>query len=425
MPENTSEVNYKRILLTWLPLAAMWIFMAVEQPAVTSFIARLPDPKRELAIFGAIFAISLIIESPIIQMLSAGTALANSQGNYRLLLRLMNLFAALMVCIHLTLALTPLWRLVIVRLVGLPEEFLENSRSAFLMMTPWASAVGYRRLWQGVLIRHGHSGIIPFTMLFRLLATLLCLGAGLWIRTIPGATAGALALSAGVTVGAVVTYLYLPRALRDLEESPTHMGMRKLLRFYLPLILTAFVNLSARSLITAGIARARRPIDSLAVWPVMSAFLFIFNAMTIAYQEVVIALDVDRESGSRLAKVAVAVGGGLSAMMAAVSLSPLLDLWFLEVSGLTADLMELIPLPIRLVIFVPFLLALISFRRGQLIRQNRTTLVSWGVLVNLFGLLLSVLIVLRIPAANGVLLGAVAILSALTLECCYLFLWVR
>jgi hypothetical protein len=47
-------LSYKRILNTWWPLAASWLLMGAELPALSAFVARLPDPAINLAAYGGI-----------------------------------------------------------------------------------------------------------------------------------------------------------------------------------------------------------------------------------------------------------------------------------------------------------------------------------------------------------------------------------
>ncbi len=82
-----SEIlSQRRIFVFWLPLAAMWIMMAVEQPAIAAVMARLPDPALNLAAFGVTFALALFVEGPVVMLLTAGTALPRDRQSYQRLL---------------------------------------------------------------------------------------------------------------------------------------------------------------------------------------------------------------------------------------------------------------------------------------------------------------------------------------------------
>ena len=47
---NQPLMTYKRILKTWSPLAASWMLMAAELPALSAVVARLPQPEINLYI---------------------------------------------------------------------------------------------------------------------------------------------------------------------------------------------------------------------------------------------------------------------------------------------------------------------------------------------------------------------------------------
>jgi hypothetical protein len=67
----------RRILHTWWPLAASWLLMGAEGPAIFAVMARLANPVINLAAFnGLVYPLALIIESPIIMLLAASTALS-------------------------------------------------------------------------------------------------------------------------------------------------------------------------------------------------------------------------------------------------------------------------------------------------------------------------------------------------------------
>jgi hypothetical protein len=48
--------------------------MAVEGPFLAAVIARLSEPMHNLAAFGVAFSVAMLVESPVIMLLSASTA---------------------------------------------------------------------------------------------------------------------------------------------------------------------------------------------------------------------------------------------------------------------------------------------------------------------------------------------------------------
>jgi hypothetical protein len=87
----------RHILKIWWPLVLSWLFMGLEQPLISAVIARLPEPTIHLAALGGVvFPLALIIESPIIMLLAASTALSDHQQAYRLIYRFMMIASALL-----------------------------------------------------------------------------------------------------------------------------------------------------------------------------------------------------------------------------------------------------------------------------------------------------------------------------------------
>ncbi|WP_455381511.1 hypothetical protein [Salinispira pacifica] len=417
------ELSYRRILMFWAPLAVMWVLMGFEQPALAAVAARLPQPALNLAAFGITFAVALVIESPIIQMLAAATALARDRRHYRRLLRFMHLLAAGLTVTHFLVGITPIYHFALSSLMSVPERLIEPSRIAFLIMTPFSAAVGYRRLWQGVLIRCGRTAVIPVTMIIRISATGLCLTVG-YLLTLPGATLAAISISAGVIAGAIAAGLYSRGAVAsDLEEdSGTSVpGRRELLRFYVPLSLTSVILLASNPALTLGMARSAAPFESLAAWPVINGFMFLFTSMAMSYQEAVIALlERHPESGRRLSRFSVAVGLLLSGLLLISALTPLRTLWFQGVSGLDGELLPYTRTPLFFIAGIPLLLTVKSWLRGVFVRAGDTGVLARGTVLYTVTLLLIVLILPAAARPVGAALAASALLAGHAVENGYL-----
>ena len=83
----TENLTYRKIFLFWGPLALTWLMMAFEQPFLVSVIARLDDAKYNLAAFGIAFSFAMIVEAPVIMLMSASTALVTDRNSFRKLKR--------------------------------------------------------------------------------------------------------------------------------------------------------------------------------------------------------------------------------------------------------------------------------------------------------------------------------------------------
>ncbi len=99
------------------------------------------------------FPFRLIIEAPIIMLLAASTALSRDLPSYRKIYKFMMLTGFSLTLIHILVAFTPLYYLVVRGIIGSPEEIIEPARIGLMFMTPWTWSIGFRRFQQGVMIR--------------------------------------------------------------------------------------------------------------------------------------------------------------------------------------------------------------------------------------------------------------------------------
>jgi hypothetical protein len=126
-----------RIVRTWWPLALSWLLMAVESPAVSAIVARLAEPQINLAAFGGlVWPLALIIESPILMLLSASTALSKDWDLYLRLRRFTMRAGAVLTALHVLIIFTPPYYTVAVKLIGAPAEIVEPARLGLMVMIP-------------------------------------------------------------------------------------------------------------------------------------------------------------------------------------------------------------------------------------------------------------------------------------------------
>ena len=423
----TPALPLRRVLWFWVPLAAMWLLMNVEQPLTAAAVARLSDATRNLAAFGLAFSLAVALEGPIVMLLTAGNALAADRRSYRRLLGFTHAMTVSLTALHLAIGLTPLYATIVRDWIGAPDSLVAVSRGAFLLMLPCSSMVAYRRLWQGVLLRHHQAGRVASIMILRLITMILVLAAGLGMGHWPGAYVAPAAVSAGVTIGAFAAWRFarpLISSLPDLgAEHP--LPWSHLLSFYVPLALTAIATQLVDPLLAYGMSHGARPLESLAVWPVLMGLFGILLGMGRAQQEVAVALLREPHSFNALRTFSYRLAIALTAFIVLLAITPLGNLWFVKLSGLDPELARLLHGPMLILLAVPALGVLRSWWRGVLIHRRRTVPVGIGTALNL-GALLSVSIAgAAWMKAPGVTVAATAFTVSLGIECAYLAWWSR
>jgi len=374
---SQTPLPMRRIVQTWWPLAASWLLMAVELPALSAVVARLANPEINLAAYGGVvFPVSLIIESPIIMLLSASTALSKDWDSYLKLKRFMMRAGAILTALHVLVAFTPLYYVVVVGLIGAPTEIIEPARMGLMIMTPWTWSIAYRRFNQGVLIRFGHSRAVGFGTLIRLSADGLVLAIGYLIGVIPGILVAASAVTTGVVSEAIYAGLRVRPVLRDQlrQAAPVEepLTFRTFLDFYTPLAMTSLLNLLVQPIGSAALSRMPDALASLAVWPVVSGLIFMLRSLGFAYNEVVVAMLDEPRAVYNLRRFAALLAALTTVLLLIIAVTPLAEFWFRRLSALPPLLATLAQWGLQIALPIPGLTVLQSWYQGTLVHSRRT-----------------------------------------------------
>jgi hypothetical protein len=420
-----SDVTLATVARSWWPLAMSWLLMATEQPIAAIVIARLVAPEINLAAWGGVvFPLALVIEAPIIMMLAASTALSKDRASYMALRRFTHRAGLLLTLLHIALAFTPLYDLLVRGLLDVPEEIVEPARLAFMVLTPWTWAIASRRFNQGALIRFGHSRSVAVGTILRLCVSGLLLLAGWWIEQVPGAVVAGVAISVGVIAEAIYANLRIRPLLRgvlahDSGEPP--LRGRAFFAFYFPLSLTPLLTLLTQPLGSAAISRMPLPLESLAVWPIISGLVFIFQASGMALNEVVVTHLGTPGARRSLVRFTLLIAGVMLALQLALVASPGVQRWLEIVNKLSPELAALGVTAFWLALPIAPLRALVSWYQGVLVHAHQTRAITESVAV----FLVVAATVLYIGVVTRVAPGLHVALTAFSLGFACQALWQR
>lgn len=389
-----SALRTSFVLSFWIPLAATWLMMGLEGPYIAAIVARMPDAAYNLAAYGVAFSIAWIVESPIMMLLTASNALVRCAESLHVLRRFAYRLNALLFVVLAVIALPPVFDR-LAALMGLPPDIARLAQMATAVVIPWPAAIGYRRFYQGLMVRAGQTRRVAYGTVVRLTVMSTTAGALAWGSAIPGAVIGGIALVTGVLAEAVASRWMSRDLVAALERTPRPPDQPPLttsgiLHFYVPLALTSVLSLITLPVITFFMGHSRRPIESLAVLPVINAFVFLFRSGGFAYQEVAVALaGVRAEHARDISRVSWMLGGAASGVLALVALTPLSHVWFVTLSGLTPAMAAFAIGPVRLLVLLPVLEYLLQTQRALLILGRRTRRVTVGTGVEAVGLTLA------------------------------------
>ncbi|MFB3855481.1 MAG: hypothetical protein ACE148_16915 [Vicinamibacterales bacterium] len=433
--------SVRRVLLFWLPLAATWLMMGIEGPYIAAIIARMADAKANLAAYGVTFSLAFLAEAPIIMVMTASNTLVADRQSFFALRRFVYALNTGVTVAFLAGLYPPFFRFVTGRLMGLPADIASITHVATAILLPWPAAIGYRRFYQGILIRNHMPRRVAYGTVVRVV-TMSVVGIVLAL-TAPfrGAYVGALALVTGVVAEAVASRVMARHLVRQLRAEPGDGGAhppltpRDIVRFYYPLALTSLITLAVNPVLTFFLAHSRAAIESLAVMPVVTGLAFFFRSGAIAYQETAVALMGQAKApattpvevpgsgpagapgtmrveaaGATLVKAARGLAAATAICLGGIAYSPLADVWFGRVSGLTPDLAHVALWPLRVLALAPPVDYLLTFQRAQFVLARRTRVITFATVVEVFTLVLAMGIGVRGFDMVGALAAALAVL---------------
>lgn len=408
------DLSYKKIFLFWVPLAATWLMMSIEGPYNAAIISRTPNPEYNLAAYGVAFAFALIMEAPVMMLLSASTALVRGYKTY---IKLRNFSLALsiaMTAAMLFVAIPPVADYLLHDVIGLIPEISHLTHQAIIVLLPWPGAIGMRRFYQGVLIANNRTKYVALGTFIRILSMTVT-AMLLWVTLKPpGVLIGAFALSTAVVVEAAVSYIFVRKCIPELKkaEESDDISYREIVTFYHPLALMAFIALGVQPLVTFFIGKAPHPIESLAALPVINAFLFIFRSLGLSYQEVGLALmGKNFLNYDKLRNFAYGFSGVIFLVLTVIAFSPLSMIWFHDISGLSLSLALFSLLPLQIQVILPVVNVAVNFQRAVIMSAKLNTYITWATIIEIT----TIVAVMAVTVYTGSVAGLIGAALAFTL----------
>jgi len=422
MPEET--LTLKRIFHFWIPLAATWFMMAVEGPFLAAVIARLTDPKFNLAAYGVAFSFAILMESPIIMIMSASNALVKDRDSFLKLRNFTYLLNGVITVVMIIFLLPSVFNFITIQLIGLPENVSRLTHYACIVLLPWPAAIGYRRFYQGILVSSHLPKRVAYGTVVRLssmaITALICY----WFFNLTGAVVGTMALSLGVMAEAVASKFMAKKSVNRLllkKSKEKSLSYRFISAFYFPLALTSILSLSVQPMLTFFIGHSRMALESLAVLPVINSLVFIFRCTGFSFQEVAIALfGENNEFYKPLRNFAVLLGIIVTAGLFFVAFTPLSFLWFHKVSGLSLELTRFANLPTKIVSIMPGLVVLLSFQRALLVNNRKTKPITVATVIEVVAIITILLFTIDFFGIVGAVAAAMALIIGRFLANSYL-----
>ncbi|MBX7154384.1 MAG: hypothetical protein K1X91_05445 [Bacteriodetes bacterium] len=429
MIDNSKPITYKYILLFWYPLALTWAMMALEGPVLQAFVSWLPMQKENLAAYGLATNIAMIIESPVIMILSATVALVNNRSSFEKLKRFSNALNILVTVVYLIPLLPPVFNWLAFSVLSLTPEIAALLYKGLLCLVLWSASIGYRRFYQGLMIKRGQTRLVAIGTIARLV-TMALSAIVLSYFPIDGVIVGAGALGAGVLFEAIATRIMandVVRYFRQAESSHTPLTLRSVVSFYIPLALTSVVGMAINPLMAFFMGRFLNPIESLAVFPVIDSFVFQFRSAGFSYQEVGIALLGEHNRNERkIRNVGIGLMAVTTILLVGFAFTPLLHIVYTVFPyHLTPALSWFAILPTQILVLLPILSVLYSLQRSLLINSRLTKQVTVSTIIEISVIGLMLLLMASMFTITGITAVSIALITGKCIANVYLYWYYR
>ncbi len=390
--------------------------MAIESPIALSVISRMANSEINQAAFQPLMALALLIESPVIDLLTTSTTLGKDRQHYEALSRFVWKTMGFVTIVHALVALTPLYWTVTIGIIDLKPEVAAAARPGLMIMVPWSAFIGWRRYLQGLMIRNGLTRLIGLGTTIRMV-TMAIVSLGLFFfSNWSSINIVALALLCSVAAEALYAHWTSRGVIRDRlsldDPSLKPLTQAALARFHLPLTITTLVTILSQPLVSAALARSPESVLSLASFQVASSIIWLHRTIVFALPEVVITLYDKGRNDERLKRYCLIVGFATSGVLALTAITNLDSLIFRVVLGVKSErIIQTAHLCLVLSCLLPFVGALQSYLRGVLAAHHLTVSRMTAILVALISMvsILAVGVYLQWP---GVVTASLALTAS-------------
>ncbi|MFW6390098.1 MAG: hypothetical protein ACOCZT_03215 [Halanaerobiales bacterium] len=413
-------------------MAITSVLMMTTHSFFNAALSRLPSPQIYISAFAVAKSLMHIFESPIMMIRQAVSTLVYNAESYFRVRKFFIILTILTVAILGITAFTGVSEWIYRNIIGVKGRVLEEAMTILIIFTFFPAAAALRNFMQGVAVILNRTLLFSFATTGRLLYVLLLIFLVEKLTFLPGAVFAGLMFFTAVALegiiiftGVKLTEKNIPEKIENMKEKNIHsqnqMTQIYIFKFFWPLIITSIIHMAAMPMVNMGLARSITPeiaISSFAVaW---SLGLFFLSPGFMYHQLIINYYNNNKANKKSLKKFGLYMGLIIAGTLGLVSFSNIgiyiLRNWIgatKTISILAIDVLKL------MILLTPIILGR-EFYWGILMKKNKTRYVSKAKIVNIIGLVSSIIVLLIIKPHNSAIIGALAFITAEGMEVIYL-----
>lgn len=419
-----SSLNYKLILMFFLPLIFMTEMHQVTHTLVHAFLARLSDPTITLAAFSVAFAFNTTISSVNQVGIQGGISFIKNRASFWQIVRFYGAVCIILfVCIE-SVALTTTGDILFGKWVGASAKVVKQARKASAIMALWVFPILIRNLCYALAMIYRRTTIISNATIIRLSSIVVFLFLyPLWIE---GAAVGATAMASCMAVEAVYMVIvirpFFARLDKENKEIPSY---HEIWRFSWPLMINQSSERAVVLTINFFLGQLTNPDLALAGFGVINGLMRTFLSPLRNIVQTVQTLVRSREDMKLIFRFTLITTLFFVAIIFLIFYSPLHRVVLDDVVGLTSELSQYASPGVKLTFLVAIFWGYSALMRGLLSAMRRTGVIAITGVLRLLVVIAASSITFFLPHLNGTIVGVLAIGSAFAAESLFLGLYLR
>ena len=417
-----SDLQPRRLLLVWAPLALTFLLLSGGTPVINASINRLPDivPEEELAAFSLLLGLAIFLQSPLFVTREIAIKLSVDRAGSNAALKICLAAGLCVSALELILGFTPLGAWLLGEFTE-RTEIIARAHAAIPFIAPMPILIAIRGVYQAHQIRVDDTLFVGFGSLLRLVATGivgLVFGPALgW----PGPRLGAFCMTLGAALEMGFAVWRARARARPPATAPE--GTRRLSpwEFAVPLMLANFLGVGSSLfyLKMAGAVPTADQAASLATFQEVRSLQWLVVSGAIALQSLTTAKVRTPTDARAMLRFALMVSGSLTVLfLACVALAPVRRFILVELLGeeIGSPVLELVPPVLLLAAIMPLLQGMRFTLRGVLIARGLTKAITATTLITLLLLATALAFSWSFSERNGGLTAYAWWIAAVLLE---------
>ena len=423
-----NRLTYNQLFAFFIPLGTSTLLISISNMLLNRCLGYLPNAEFYISSFSVSRTLMLLFMSPVTIIALALTTFTQSISSFKKVSKYGITSIILLQIWFFVMAFTPIGKLILSSLYNLDGALLENamfSQKAIVILPLFFFTRNY---FLGIAIKLRN---IKFATLGSFLRAALTLACSFMmpsiISTFKPEFIPAILLSAMIflemsvyvlgvvltTKGKILTHLKISLKRQNIYDESIKLKYKKIVLFALPLILSYSMGQLLPSFSQSAMALGSNKEITLTVYSVSLSLLNIIAAFSFQIPQLVVNHDTFNPINKNIIRnFCFMIAFAMTAIMFIISFTPLADYIFLNILKISQNNLDIASLSIKFGILYPSSMIFMAYKRGKLIKIQKTSLLMFerviGTSISLSLFLIIPLISWRFGAGAGILTLGIA-----------------